>query len=229
MDGRDEAAGVEQGLQGGREGGEGEVARGAADDVAGRVHGAWVIAVWKMVSRAARASRCGLVGRRRERAAREFFGSVAESLLQDIWMSWTPYMQMAFTLVGLEAMAAQLPNGRAFDIHALLRDLPHLAPELRKLEQWGFVYPAADRAVGYAPQAEVLVWYLADTLTRALRPEGVDVAAWLAAQEWQGLLKRGEMQALQRALSRVGGLLQEGASILIRAAAEGAARHLRGE
>ena len=166
---------------------------------------------------------------RRERAAREFFGSVAESLLQDIWMSWTPYMQMAFTLVGLEAMAAQLPNGRAFDIHALLRDLPHLAPELRKLEQWGFVYPAADRAVGYAPQAEVLVWYLADTLTRALRPEGVDVAAWLAAQEWQGLLKRGEMQALQRALSRVGGLLQEGASILIRAAAEGAARHLRGE
>ena len=165
---------------------------------------------------------------RRERAGREFFAEVAESLLQDIWRAWSPYMQMAFTLVGLEAMSAHLPDGRAFDIRALLRDLPHLAPELRKLEQWGFVRAAADRAVGYAPQAEVMVWYLAETLTRALRPEGVDLAAWLAAQEWQGLLKRGEMQALQRALNRVGGVLQEGVSVLIRAAAEGAARHLRG-
>ncbi len=165
---------------------------------------------------------------RRERAGREFFAEVAESLLQDIWLSWTPYMQMAFTLVGLEDMSAHLPDGRSFDIRALLRDLPHLAPEMRKLEQRGFVRPAPDRAVGYAPQAEVMVWYLAETLTRALRPEGVDLAAWLAAQEWQGLLKRGEMQALQRALNRVGGVLQEGVTLLIRAAAEGAANRLRG-
>ncbi len=165
---------------------------------------------------------------RRERAGREFFAEVAESLLLDIWRSWSPYMQMAFTLVGLEAMAAQLPNGRVFDLRALMRDLPHLTPELRRLEQWGFVVPDASRAVGYAPQAEVMVWYLAETLTRALRPEGVDLTSWLAAQEWQGVLKRGEMQALQRALAWVGGLLQEGVATLIRAAAEAAANQLRG-
>ncbi len=163
---------------------------------------------------------------RYEQAGQEFFAAAGESVLADIWGSWTPYMQIAFTLSTLDSIPLLL-EGRSFDVQALLRDLPNLSPELRKLERRGFLRPDERLQSGYTPHAEVMLWYLAEELTRILRPE-MELEEWLVRQQWDGLLKQGEKEALRRALHEVGDLLGEGAKAFIRAAAEGAARGLTG-
>ena len=160
------------------------------------------------------------------KAAEEFY-AVAESVLNDIWHSWTPYTQMAFTLAALETMPRLLGAARSFDIRALLRDLPNFAPELYKLARRGFLRAASDLQTGYTPHAEVMLWYLADELTRVFRPQ-MEVKDWLMAQQWDGLLKKGEKEALQRVLDQAASLLQGGAKAFIQAAAEGMARSLTG-
>ena len=160
------------------------------------------------------------------KAAEEFY-AVAESVLQDIWRFWTPYTQMAFTLAALEAMPRLLGDGYSFDIRALRRDLPNFAPELHTLARRGFLREDRDVHTGYTPHAEVMLWYLADELTRVLRPR-MEVKDWLTAQQWDGLLKQGEKEAMHRALGQAAALLREGATAFIRAAAEGAARGLVG-
>jgi hypothetical protein len=151
-------------------------------------------------------------------AGKEFFAAAGESVLSDIWHSWTPYMQMAFTLAALESIPLLLKN-HTFDIQALLRDLPNLSPELSKLERRGFLRPDARLQSGYTPHAGVMLWYLADELTRLIRNE-MDLREWLVRQEWEGLLKSGEKEALQRFVGKVGSLLEEGAKAFIVAAAE---------
>lgn len=160
---------------------------------------------------------------RYQKTSRDFYRSTGEAVLTDIWHSWTPYMQMAFTLAALERMPLLLGEKRQFDIGALLRDLPNFAPELRKLDKRGFLHADADAQNGYVPHAEVMLWYLADELTRAIRPE-IGLETWLTRQQWEGLLKRGEKEALGRAFRQAGGFLQEGAKAFIKAAAEGAAK-----
>ena len=149
---------------------------------------------------------------------------MGKSVLADIWASWTPYMQMAFTLVALDN-APEIVEGRTFDEQALLRDLPDFSPELGKLARRGFVRPDDKMASGYTLCAEVMLWYLADELTRALRDER-SLTEWLGSQQWEGLLKQGEKDAFKRFLRQAAPLLKEGARAFITAAAEGAARGL---
>ncbi len=149
----------------------------------------------------------------------------AESTLNDIWAAWTPYMQMAFTLAALDS-APLLLQGRAFDVQTLLRDLPDFSPELSKLERRGFLRREQRVQSGYTPHAEVMVWYLAEELTRALRDD-IKLKQWLGRQQWEGLLKLGERDTLKRAFKQAGALLQEGAQAFIKAAAAGTARALR--
>ncbi|RME51570.1 MAG: hypothetical protein D6796_00565 [Caldilineae bacterium] len=156
----------------------------------------------------------------------ELFAAAGESVLGDIWAAWTPYMQIAFTLAALDS-ASLLLEGRAFDIQALLRDLPDLSPELRKLARRGFLRPDERLQSGYTPHAEVMLWYLADELTRLLRGE-MDLKTWLGEQQWDGLLKIGEKEALKKFLGKAVALLQKGASAFIKAAAEGAAKGMVG-
>ncbi len=162
---------------------------------------------------------------RYEKVGRDFYRSAGETTLSPIWESWTPYMQMAFTITALESMPNLLgaEQNQQFDINHLLRDLLNFAPELRKLETRAFLRKDTDKRSGYAPHAEVMLWYLADELTRVIRPD-VGLEQWLTRQQWDGLLKRGEKEALGRAFQQAGGLLKEGASAFIKAAAEGAAK-----
>ena len=74
---------------------------------------------------------------------------------------------------------------------------------------------------GYAPRAEIMLWFLAEELTRLLRPPAPDMATWLRAQEWEGLLKGSEWENLKQAIKGLGPLLKEGASAFIKGAAEG--------
>ena len=161
--------------------------------------------------------------------------STAERTLKDIWDSWASYMQMAFTLVALDNMplllshrtsltnVSRLLPGHTFNIQGLLRDLPDLSPELRKLERRGFVRPDNSLQSGYRPHAEVMLWFLAEELIRVLREEQT-LKAWLAAQQWKGLLTQKEEEALKKAFKRALPLLSEGAQAFIRAAAKGAAQ-----
>ncbi len=105
--------------------------------------------------------------------------------------------------------------------------MPNFAPELRKMARRGFLCEDPELRTGYTPHAEVMLWYLADELTRVLRPK-MDVKGWLTKQQWDGLLKKGEEEALKRVLGWAADLLQEGAKAFIRAAAEGAARGFTG-
>ncbi len=160
----------------------------------------------------------------RYQGASDEFLAVVESTLADIWRSWTPYMQMAFTLVALDNVPLLLGK-RTFDLTALLKDLPDFSPELRKLERRGFLLPDSNLASGYIVHAEVMLWYLVEELTRTLRKEDT-LQAWLERQEWQGLLKRSEQQAFENMFRQIRSLFGEGAKAFIRAAAEGAAKGL---
>ncbi len=158
---------------------------------------------------------------RRTWAGEQCFQQVAPTL-KNIWNIWKPYQQMAFTLAALDAMPLLLPY-REFDINRLLKDRPNFAPEQRVLKNRGFLCVASDLDGGYVPQAEIMLWFLAEELTRLLRPKDPDLAAWLREQEWEGLLKHGEKENLQNALHSLKPILKDGAMAFIKAAAEGLA------
>jgi len=164
---------------------------------------------------------------RYKNAALDFYRTAGETVLSDIWASWTPYMQMAFTLSVLDTMPLLLGETNVFDVNALLHDLPNFSPELRKLAARGFLRPDEDLQNGYTPHAEVMLWYMADELTRVIRPT-TGLETWLTAQRWEGFLKRGEKDAIKRTLGQIAPLLKDGAKAFIIAAAEGAAKGLTG-
>jgi len=65
------------------------------------------------------------------------------------------------------------------------------------------------------------LWWLADELVRTVRDETL-FEEWLQKQELGFLLTRGEKEQLGKAVREVGGLLKDGATTLIQAAAKGA-------
>ncbi|RME71373.1 MAG: ATP-binding protein [Chloroflexi bacterium] len=161
------------------------------------------------------------------KAGHDVYRAASEAVLRDIWMAWPPYMRVAFTLAALDAMPLLLGRERTFNLPALQRDLPNLSPELEKLAARGFLRQSPALTVGYEPQAEVMLWYLADELTRLTRPE-VDLKTWLIRQQWDGLLTKGEKETLGKLFKQAGDLLQVGAKAFIEAAANGAGRALTG-
>ena len=65
------------------------------------------------------------------------------------------------------------------------------------------------------------LWWLADELVRTVRRE-TPFEEWLRAQEWEGLLTRGEKQQLDKGVRAIVGLLKDGVATFIEAAAKGA-------
>lgn len=149
----------------------------------------------------------------------------ASPVLKDTWRTWTPYQQMAFTLAALDAMPHLLPD-REFDVRTLLKERPNLSPEQRILKQRGFLRAALELEGGYAPQGEIMLWFLAEELTSLLRPAKPDLKSWLSAQQWDGMLKKGEKESLEKVLTALKPALKEGVTAFIKAAAEGLGRGL---
>ncbi len=168
------------------------------------------------------------VQERYEGTGRDFFAAAGESVLSDIWTSWTPYMQMAFTIAALDNIPHLLP-GRQFDIQTFLKEknLSDFSPELRKLERRGFLSADSRLQSGYTPRAEVMLWFLADELTRALRDKR-SLKEWLEEQQWEGLLKHGALEALTTILRRAGELFESGAITFIKVVAESMAKRITG-
>ena len=159
---------------------------------------------------------------RYQQAGKDLFQQAAPTL-QDTWRLWPPEMKKAFTIIALDNLP-RLLGERKFDLDALIKSLADYTPELRSLETRGYIAPDAGppgtgAPSGYAIQAEVMLWWLAEELIQALRRQD-DLGAWLRAEGWEGLLKRGEKDALLKAARDAGNLLKPGLDALIKAAAE---------
>ncbi len=152
---------------------------------------------------------------RRKWAGKQAFAQAVPAL-QESWHAWKPEQQMAFSLAALDEIPLLLPE-RTFDVNRLLRDFPLFAQEQRLLEQRGFLKADKKLAGGYAPQAEMMTWFLVEELTSLLRPSKPDVKTWLKSQQWDGLLKEGEKESIQKVLLAFKPLLQEGVSAFIQA------------
>ncbi|MFZ5820459.1 MAG: AAA-like domain-containing protein [Chloroflexota bacterium] len=159
----------------------------------------------------------------RYREAGDYLVHQAQPVLKDAWRLWTPEMQKVFTILALDNMPLLLGQRREYDLNALLDSLPGYAPELRVLEARGYICPDAQLPGGWGLQAEVMSWWLAEELLQALR-QGDELGAWLQAQGWEGVLKRGEKEALVRAGKKIGDFLKGGVEVFIRTAAEGLGR-----
>jgi hypothetical protein len=127
---------------------------------------------------------------------------------------------MTFTLATLDTLPRLLPN-HAFDLDQLLLHAPVLAPEQRELRQRGFLSEDTSLRVGYTPRGDLMIWFLAEELTRLLRPSNVDVARWLTEQQWDGMLKKGQKEAIGNVLLRLKPILEYGILSLIKAFVEG--------
>jgi hypothetical protein len=158
---------------------------------------------------------------RRTLAGEELFAKAAD-IMSDTWRLWSPATRRAIALVGL-AHAEGMVGEKEIDVDHLLRDLANFGPELRGLKKQGFI--AEDEAIsgGWRVRPGAFLWWLTDELLRQVREER-QLDEWLRQQEWEGLLKRGEKERLAEAIRVVGGMLREGATTLIKAAAEGAGR-----
>ncbi|MEW5988020.1 MAG: AAA family ATPase [Chloroflexota bacterium] len=154
----------------------------------------------------------------RRRLAGEEVARQAATVIDRTWALWSPATRRAFALVGL-AQVPHLLGQRAFDMKRLLQELPDLGPELRMLEKQGYLTQDATLPAGWRVRPLAFLWWLMDELVRLVREEK-PLEVWLREQEFDGLLKRGEKEQLGRAVRAAGGLLKEGATTLIKAAAE---------
>ena len=156
--------------------------------------------------------------RRRRRAGDGLYDKIALTM-SDTWQFWSPEMRKALTVVAL-AHIPYLLSQREFDVEHLLRDLRDFGRELKPLEKQGFIVEDEKVPGGWRVHPGALLWWLADELLRIVRDE-TPFEEWLRAQEWDGLLKRGEKQQLDRGIRAIAGLLKDGAATLIEAAAKG--------
>jgi len=159
--------------------------------------------------------------RRRQQAGQSLYDEAAKTL-GDTWWQWPPATRRALTVVAL-AHIPKLLEQRQFYVERLIHDLRDLGPELRMLTKQGFV--AEEEAIpgGWRVRPVAFLWWLADELVRTVRDEP-SFEEWLRKQEWEGLLTRGEKQQLDKGIRAVGGLLKDGVTTLIEAAAKGVVR-----
>jgi len=156
--------------------------------------------------------------RRRQQAGESLYDEAALTL-GDIWRLWSPATRRAFTAVAL-AHIPRLLKQHKFYVERLIHDLRDLGRELRSLNKQGFV--AEDEAIpgGWRVRPSVFLWWLADELVRTVRDE-TPFEEWLQKQELGILLTRGEKQQLDKGVRAIVGLLKDGVTTLIEAAAKG--------
>ena len=137
----------------------------------------------------------------------------AKQTLEDIWRLWTPVTKKAFGTVAFGEMPRLLAE-KEFYIPNLLKKLPDYAPELKELKRRGFIKDDEELESGYCVTAEVMLWFVADELLKALR-EDDSLGAWLHREEWDGVFTTGEKKQLTKAAKSVGWILRDGIEIFM--------------
>jgi len=164
-------------------------------------------------------------GNHRQQAGERLYDK-AELILKDTWRLWPPATRKAFTIVALVDVARMLKQHRFYE-SPLTRAKRDVGRELRTLAKQGFVTEDDTASTGYRVRTQAFLWWLADELVRTVRDEA-PFEEWLNKQEMGILLTRGEKEQLGKAIRAIGGLLKDGASTLIEAAAKGAGAALVG-
>lgn len=177
-------------------------------------------ALWEAYDEGSDSSLC------RKYAGEEMFDN-AEAIIGDTWRLWSKEMKKAFTAIAL-GHSSLLAGGPSFDIDELIRELPALGPEIRILLKQGYITEDVTYLCKYRVRPEAFLWWLSEELIRTVRDDAT-FENWLQLQEWEGLVKTGEKQQLNRAARALGDLLKEGINTFIKSAAEGAAKGLTRE
>ena len=144
----------------------------------------------------------------------------AALILDDTWRLWSPATRKAFTIVALADIPRMLEQRQFYQL-PLTRDKRDVGRELRALAKQGFVTEEKTATVGWRVRPQAFLWWLADELVRTVRDD-MPFEGWLRKQEMGVLLTQGEKEQLGKAVREVGGLLKDGATTLIQAAAKGA-------
>lgn len=116
--------------------------------------------------------------------------------------------------------AALLP-GKKFKQETILEDLRNYRAELRQLSKLGFIVEDSHFPGGWKIQPEVMLWWLADELTRLLRDDA-SVTEWLQTNRMDGLLTPTQRKHLTAAGRFVGELLLDGIKDLLKKAVKDA-------
>ncbi len=162
---------------------------------------------------------------RRQEIAGALFTAV-ETTLKDPWQHWTLEMRKVFTIVALDEMP-RLLGEVDFDLDQLRQSLIDYGPELRQLKNRGLVVEDTKLPGGWRVASQVMLWWLAEELLRALRARD-EMGAWLRQQQWDGLFTVGEKEQLLQAVRSLGEMLKGGEEAFIKAVAEGAAKGISG-
>ena len=97
-----------------------------------------------------------------------------------------------------------LLGNRKFHLDTLLKDLPNWAPELADLQVIGLTKEAPAIPGGWLVTQGVMIWWLADELSRALRDDSA-FSQWLRSAELEGHWTHGQREQLKENFRNFGG------------------------
>ena len=126
----------------------------------------------------------------------------ADDGLRVVWRHWTPDMRKVFVALALSANQGRVGR-RNFDHQALRKILDDAPRALRELRTRGYVCRDEQDRLGHAITAWVLEWWALEHLLEAAR-QNDDLGQWLGREEWLGVLKRRELNALGKPLRALG-------------------------
>jgi hypothetical protein len=143
----------------------------------------------------------------------------ASGMMDDTWRNWPVEVRQVFAIVALDNMPSLLGE-RDFDISALLHTLPDYNLEIRYLDQRGFITADERLPGGWRVSCEVMLWWLADVLAKALKDKD-NLGNFLYREQWDGLWKIKEKSQFIKSVKWLGTVGKTGAEAFIKAAAEG--------
>ena len=136
----------------------------------------------------------------------------ATHVMADTWQHWTPAVRMVITIIALNQAPTLLH--REFDSEELLYDLQDFAPELRQLEQQGFICKTDSQSLPWKIRPTAFLWWLADELTRTVRNKD-SFDGWLQNYEVDGGLRKGHWRKFNILLRAVPNLFKSGLGDMI--------------
>lgn len=151
--------------------------------------------------------------RRRELAGQQLYDN-AKSAFSDIYRTWTREQRMAVMKIAL----AQLPNSLA-QFPSLKKEVEESWPydmsyftneELNQPKQLGFIIEDKDNPGNWQIGPEVLLWWLTDELTRAVRDDD-SFQTWIREQQWDGsILNKTQKGFLKEVGKYLGNVTKDG-------------------
>jgi hypothetical protein len=145
------------------------------------------------------------------------------STMKDTWRLWSPSVRKVFSILALNDIP-RLIRKKGFDIDFLVNSLEDYREEMKFLERHGFLKSVKEGSkTNLHVASEAILWWIGDEIRLSMRDKD-DLGKWLADQQWEGLLKKGEKAQLLHATGTLTGWLKGGIDVFVKSAAEGLGR-----